>query len=92
MDLGTQKAVAQLLVMQQLFLRGQKGCGSKGGSGKSSCGSLRGKATCRRRYGKGKNHPATAKKRITTMRACTWPWRQPATSNATTATANTIAQ
>ena len=59
MDLGTQKAVAQLLVMQPALPEGgQKGCGSKGGSGKSSCGSAAGQGDLSPEiWEKVKNHP-----------------------------------
>ena len=59
MELGTRKAVAQLLVMQPTLPgSGQKGCGSKGGSGKSSCGSAAGQGDLSAEiWEKVKDHP-----------------------------------
>ena len=59
MELGTRKAVAQLLVMQPaLPASGQKGCDSKGVSGKSSCGSAAGQGDLPPEiWEKVKNHP-----------------------------------
>jgi nitrogen fixation protein NifB len=59
MELGTRKAVAQLLVMHPAPLSsGQKGCGSKGGNGKSSCGSAAGQGDLSPEiWEKVKNHP-----------------------------------
>ena len=59
MELGTRKAVAQLLVMQPaLSASGKKNCGSMGGSGKSGCGSAAGQGDLSPEiWEKVKNHP-----------------------------------
>ncbi len=59
MELGTRKAIEQLLVMQPAPLGGgQKGCGSKGGNGKPNCGSAAGQGDLSPDiWEKVKNHP-----------------------------------
>src|ERR1035441_8698466 len=59
MELGTRKAFAQLPVMQQALLSGEhKGCGAKGASGKSGCGSAAGQGDLSPEiWKKVKNHP-----------------------------------
>ena len=59
MELGKQKAVALLPVMQPSSHRnGHKGCGTSGGSGKSSCGSAAGQGDLAPEiWEKVKNHP-----------------------------------